>query len=106
MGQVNEFEKMLVESGTYLIKFYFSITKTEQAKRFKEIRENPLKRWKITPVDLKAQELWDEYTKYKQKMWDHTDTKTAPWTIIKANQKTKARMKAVDYILDIIPYKE
>ena len=104
MGQVNEFEKMLVESGTYLIKFYFSITKSEQARRFKEIRNNPLKRWKITPVDLKAQELWDEYTNYKKKMQQHTDTKLSPWKIIKANQKSKARMKAIDHILKTIPY--
>ncbi len=106
MGQVNEFEKMLVDSGTHLIKFYFSITKAEQAKRFKEIRSNPLKKWKITPVDLKAQELWEEYTKYKQKMWDHTDTKLAPWQIIKANQKTKARMNAITHILDTVPYED
>lgn len=105
MGQVNEFEKMLVDSGTHLIKFYFSITKAEQARRFKDIHNDPLKRWKITPVDLKAQELWDDYTSYKKKMQQDTHTGYAPWKIIKANQKTKARMKAIDYILKTVPYK-
>ncbi|NNF35200.1 MAG: polyphosphate kinase 2 [Saprospiraceae bacterium] len=106
MNQVNDFEKMLVDSKIYLIKFYFSITKAEQAKRFKDIMNTPYKRWKMTPVDAKAQELWDEYTKYKEKMWKHTNTKHAPWKIIKANQKTSARMKSIDHILKTIPYKD
>ena len=70
MSQVNDFEKMLVQSDTYLIKFYFSITKKEQAKRFREIKENPLKRWKMTPVDERAQALWNDYTRYKEKMFE------------------------------------
>ena len=65
MAQVNEFEKMIIQSDTYLIKFYFSISKREQAKRFEETKQSPLKRWKLTEVDMRAQELWDEYTKYK-----------------------------------------
>jgi polyphosphate kinase 2 len=106
MSQVNEFENMLVQSETYLIKFYFSITKSEQAKRFKEIKSSPLKRWKMTPVDERAQELWDEYSRYKKKMFDKTDTKAAPWVIINANQKEKARIKAIEHILETIPYQE
>lgn len=104
MSQVNNFEQMLVQSNTYLIKVYFSISKEEQAKRFKEIKNNPLKRWKITPVDEKAQELWDEYTAYKNKMFEVTTTKHAPWKIIEANKKSSARLEAIQYILDIIPY--
>ena len=105
MSQVNEFENMLIQSDTYLIKLYFSITKTEQAKRFKEIKNNPLKRWKITPVDEKAQELWEDYTKYKNKMFEVTNTKKCPWTIINANKKSTARLEAIDHVLKTIPYK-
>ena len=104
MGQINEFERMVLESNTYLIKFYFSITKEEQAERFKEIKSNPLKKWKITPVDLKAQELWDVYTEYKIKMFENTNTQRAPWVIIDANKKTTARIQALTHILQTIPF--
>lgn len=104
MGQVNEFERMIIESDTYLIKFYFSITKDEQARRFKEIKTSPLKKWKITPVDLKAQELWDKYTEYKLIMFDKTNTTAAPWVMIDANRKTIARITALNHILNTIPY--
>lgn len=104
MGQVNNFEKMLIESETYLIKLYFSISKEEQAKRFKDIKSNPLKRWKMTPVDERAQELWEQYTAYKEKMFEKTDTEIAPWTIIRANKKTEARVAAIEHILQTIPY--
>jgi len=100
MRQVNAFEKMITDSGITLIKFYFSINKKEQAKRFKEIAASPLKQWKITPVDLKAQELWPVYTKYKKAMFKKTNTKTCPWKIIDANKKTTARIEAINYILE------
>ena len=105
MSQVNEFEKMLIQSDTYLIKLYFSITKSEQAKRFKDIKTSPLKRWKMTSVDEKAQALWNDYSKYKKKMFKATDSKHAPWKIINANQKSNARMTAIKTILESIPYK-
>ena len=105
MSQVNEFEKMLIQSDTYLIKFYFSINKSEQAKRFKEIKENPLKKWKITPVDENAQALWSKYTDYKKKMFQLTDTKLSPWIVIDANKKTTARLAAISHILETIPFK-
>ena len=105
MSQVNEFEKMIQSADTYLVKLYFSISKEEQALRFEEIKSDPLKRWKITPVDLRAQELWDEYTKYKEKMFAHTNSENAPWVIIKANKKTEARIEALNHILETIPYK-
>ncbi len=105
MNQVNDFERMLIESDTYLIKFYFSITKDEQARRFEDIRENALKRWKMTPVDEKAQELWDEYTSYKDRMFANTSTELAPWNIIPADRKTSARLEAIEHILEVIPYK-
>lgn len=105
MENVNEFEKMLVQSNTHLIKLYFSITKEEQARRFEDIRKDPLKRWKMSPVDERAQELWDEYTKYKQIMFEKTNTELAPWTIIDANHKISARLNSLQHILDTIPYK-
>lgn len=106
MAQVNEFESMLVDSGITLIKFYFSISKEEQAKRFADIKSNPLKRWKMSPVDEKAQELWDEYTKYKEAMFAKTDTEKCPWIKIEANRKTRARIEAIEQLLKILPQRE
>ncbi len=105
MSQVNDFERMLVHSDTYLIKFYFSITKAEQAKRFEEIQTNPLKRWKMTSVDEKAQALWEAYTSYKKDMFALTNTETAPWVIIDADKKTTARQTAIAHIIKALPYK-
>ncbi len=104
MSQVNAFEKMIIEADTYLVKIYFSIDKAEQAKRFSEIKHSPLKQWKITPVDLRAQELWDDYSAYKQEMFKQTDTELAPWKIIDANKKGSARQEAMAHILGSIPY--
>jgi polyphosphate kinase 2 len=104
MSQVNEFEKMLVQSNTYLVKFYFSITKEEQARRFKDIKKSPLKRWKMTAVDERAQDLWDSYTHYKEKMFEVTNSEHAPWKIIDANNKRYARIEAIKHILKTIPY--
>jgi len=106
MSHVNDFEKMLIDADTYLIKFYFSITKEEQAARFSEIKKSPLKRWKITPVDEMAQELWDDYTKYKLAMFEKTNTDVAPWTVIDANKKSNARIEVIEKILNKLPYKE
>jgi polyphosphate kinase 2 len=105
MSQVNNFEEMLIDSDTYLIKLYFSISKEEQAKRFKEIKSSPLKRWKMTAVDERAQALWGKYTAYKKKMFEVTNTQNAPWTIIDANTKSSARIKAIMHVLEFIPYK-
>ncbi|WP_457615532.1 polyphosphate kinase 2 [Lutibacter sp.] len=104
MNQVNNFEKMITESGIRLVKIYMSISKKEQAKRFEEIRNNPLKQWKMTPVDEKAQELWDVYTEYKNRMFEKTKNGVASWKIIKANRKTTARVDAINHILKSIPY--
>jgi polyphosphate kinase 2 len=105
MNQVNEFERMIIESGIHLIKIYFSISKNQQAKRFREIKASPLKKWKFSLVDQRAQVLWDEYSKYKTIMFEKTNTEIAPWTIIKANRKTQARIDSINLILKRIPYK-
>tara|TARA_B100001996_G_scaffold330032_1_gene277994 strand:- start:810 stop:1616 length:807 start_codon:yes stop_codon:yes gene_type:complete len=104
MLQVNEFEKMLVNSGFYLLKFYFSIGKNVQKKRFYEIKNSPIKKWKYTKIDEKAQKLWEEYTYYKDIMFEKTNTKNCPWHIIKADKKIYARTTAIKKILDSIPY--
>ncbi|MEO9965975.1 MAG: polyphosphate kinase 2 [Reichenbachiella sp.] len=105
MSQVNGYEQMLIDSGIFLIKFYFSITKKEQARRFNEIKKSPLKQWKMTPVDEKSQELWEDYTFYKDAMFKTTHTKEAPWIIIDANKKAEARLEAINNILKAIPFK-
>jgi len=104
MNQINDFERMITESGIRLVKIYMSISKKEQAKRFEEIKKDPLKQWKMTDVDRKAQELWDGYTKYKNAMFAKTSEGNLPWKIIKANRKTYARVAAMTHLLKSIPY--
>ena len=104
MNQVNDFERMILESGIHLVKIYMSISKKEQAKRFEEIKGDPLKQWKMTKLDERAQELWEQYTEYKNAMFEKTNTDISPWKIIKANRKTEARVDAINHILNSIPY--
>ncbi|MEZ4820024.1 MAG: hypothetical protein R3A45_09065 [Bdellovibrionota bacterium] len=104
MRQVPEFEHMLYEDGVELIKFWFSISKDEQAKRFASRRKNPLKQWKLSPVDQKAQDLWDEYTRCKEQMFTRTHNSFSPWVIIRANNKKRARLEAMKYMLTALEY--
>ncbi|MCF6297094.1 MAG: polyphosphate kinase 2 [Flavobacteriaceae bacterium] len=104
INQVNNFERMITESGIQLVKIYMSISKKEQEKRFKDIKNNPLKLWKMSKVDEKAQELWDVYTLYKDKMFTNTKENGIPFKVIKANRKTDARIEAIEYLLEKIPY--
>ena len=104
MADVVEFEKMLTSDDTYLLKIYFSIDYDEQGKRLHEIQSNPLKRWKFTDVDAKAQELWGEYTSYKEAMFEKTSTEFAKWAIVEANDKKTARLTCMQYILDQFDY--
>jgi polyphosphate kinase 2 len=104
MQQVPEFEHMLYEDNIEVIKFWFSISKEEQDRRFKARKKNPLKQWKISPVDDKAQEHWDLYTKYKEEMFSKTHTSYAPWVIVKANSKIRARLEAIRHVLNTVSY--
>lgn len=104
MRQVPEFEHMLVEDGITLIKFWFSISKEEQLTRFQSRKHNPLKQWKLSPLDDRAQQLWDDYSKYKEKMFSHTHTSFSPWIIVKANNKRKARLESIRYTLSVLEY--
>ncbi|MEN8927650.1 MAG: polyphosphate kinase 2 [Flavobacteriales bacterium] len=99
MVQVSEFEHMLYEDGVIVIKFWFSITKEEQSKRFASRLSNPLKKWKFSPVDKEGQRLWDEYTKYKELMFSKTHTDFSPWIIVKTNNKRKARLESMRFLL-------
>lgn len=104
MEQVSEFEHLLYEDNLKIIKFWFSISKDEQKKRFDARLSNPLKRWKFSPVDMKGQELWDEYTYYKEQMFSKTHTNFSPWTIVKTNSKKQARLESIRYVLSQFDY--
>jgi polyphosphate kinase 2 len=105
MRQVPEFERMMVRNGTHFIKFWFSVSREEQRRRFKERRVHPLKQWKLSPIDLASLDKWDEYTKAKEAMFFYTDTADAPWTVVKSDCKKRARLQAMRYVLHRLPYK-
>ncbi|QKE26600.1 polyphosphate kinase 2 [Arcobacter aquimarinus] len=104
LREVPEFEKMLVKSGIILFKFYFSVSKKEQAKRFKKREVDPLKQYKLSPVDKESQNLWEKYTIAKFSMLMASNTDIAPWTIIKSDNKKKARLNCISHILLNIDY--
>ncbi|HEC45932.1 MAG TPA: polyphosphate kinase 2, partial [Epsilonproteobacteria bacterium] len=94
----------LVNHGFYFIKIYFSVTKEEQNTRFTDREINPLKQWKLSEIDVQMQERWDEFTQMKYKMLKQTHTEVAPWTVIRSNNKFKARLNAIKTILNSVPY--
>jgi polyphosphate kinase 2 (PPK2 family) len=104
MVQVPEFEHMLYESGVEIIKFWFSISKEEQQERFDGRLENPLKRWKFSPVDQEGQKRWDDYSYYKEQMFGKTHTTFSPWIIVKTNDKKQARLESMRYVLSRFNY--
>jgi polyphosphate kinase 2 len=99
-----EFEEMLVDEGIQLFKFYFSVSKDEQARRFKARETDPLKQYKLSPVDKESQRLWDEYSLAKFMMLSATHTEAAPWTIVKSDNKKKARLNCIKHILNFVEY--
>lgn len=102
--QVPEFEHLIYEDNLKMIKFWFSISQDEQKKRFDDRLSNPLKRWKFSPVDMKGQELWDDYTHYKEQMFSRTHTNYSPWIIVKTNDKKQARLESMRYVLSKFDY--
>ncbi|HUN16672.1 MAG TPA: polyphosphate kinase 2 [Saprospiraceae bacterium] len=104
MRQVPEFERNLVRSNIILFKFWFSVSQDEQRRRFKDRESHPLKQWKLSPIDKASLDKWAEYTEAKEKMFFHTDTSDAPWTVVKSNCKKRARLNAMRYILHKFPY--
>ncbi len=104
MRQCPEVERMLVRSGIRLFKFWFSVTRDEQVKRFKARENDPLKQWKLSPIDKASLDKWDDYTEAKEAMFFYTDTADAPWTIIKSNDKKRARLACMRHFLSLLPY--
>ncbi|NBN63514.1 polyphosphate kinase 2 [Microvirga tunisiensis] len=104
MRQCPEFERMLVRDGIRLFKYWFSVTQEEQRKRFTERQTDPLKQWKLSPIDLASLDKWDDYTEAKEAMFFYTDTADAPWTIIKSDDKKRARLNCMEHFLNTLPY--
>jgi polyphosphate kinase 2 len=104
LWQAPEFERHLVHSGVHLVKFWFSVSQAEQQRRFAERQRHPLKQWKLSPVDLASLDKWDGYTRAKEGMFLHTDTRDAPWTVVKSDCKKRARLNAMRYVLHRLPY--
>lgn len=98
------FEKDLVRQGTVLVKLYFSVDKETQAKRFSRRRNDPLRQWKLSEIDVQAQDLWNDFTEMKHRMLERTSTGSAPWTIIRSNSKGKARLNTMKVILNAVDY--
>ena len=104
LRQAPEFERQLVRSGVHLFKFWFSVSRAEQRRRFKERKAHPLKQWKLSPIDLASLDKWPDYTRAKEAMFVHCDTSDAPWTVIKSDCKKRARLNAMRYLLNRLPY--
>lgn len=104
MTQVPEFEKHLISSGIHLIKFWFSVSRDEQRRRFSEREAHPLKQWKLSPIDKASLDKWDDYTVAKEAMFFNTDSAESPWIVIKSDDKKRARLNAMRYVLNKVPY--
>ena len=103
---VTEFERMLVRSGIILLKYWFSITDEEQQLRFKMRIHDPMKQWKLSPMDLESRIRWEQYTKAKEEMFERTSINEAPWYIVEGNDKKRERLNCMEHILSQIPYRE
>jgi len=106
MRSCPEFERMLIRSGIILIKYWFSVSDDEQERRFQERIDDPTKRWKLSPMDLKARSKWVEYSKAKDAMFFHTDIKQAPWYVVDADDKRRARLNCIAHLLSVVKYKD
>ena len=102
--QAPALERMIVESGIHLVKLYFSVSRREQLRRFESRANDPLKQWKVSSVDLRSKDKWEEYTEAKEAMFLLTDTEVAPWTIIKSDDKKRARINAMRHVLNLLDY--
>ncbi len=104
LDQVPTFEKMLIDSGVTLVKFWFSVSRSEQLKRLISRSDDPLKQWKLSPMDIKSLSMWDKYTKAKEEMFYHTDNEQSPWIVIRSDDKKRARLNAIRYVLSKFNY--
>ncbi|WP_281647085.1 polyphosphate kinase 2 [Parendozoicomonas sp. Alg238-R29] len=103
--EVADFERMLVHSGIKVFKLWFSVSRDEQLRRFEKRRIDPLKQWKLSPVDKASIDKWDDYTKAKEQMFHYTDTRDAPWTVVRSDDKKRARLNAMRFVLNNLSYK-
>ncbi len=106
MRSCPEFERMLVRSGIILIKYWFSVSDEEQERRFQARLDDPMRRWKLSPMDLTARERWVDYSRAKDAMFTHTDIKQAPWFVVDADDKRRARLNCIAHLLSMIPYED
>jgi polyphosphate kinase 2 (PPK2 family) len=104
MRQAPQFEKMLVADGVILFKFWFSVSRTEQITRFTIRRIDPVRQWKLSPMDLASLDRWDRYTNAKEAMFWYTDTDHAPWTVVRSNDKKRGRIEAMRWVLSRLDY--
>ena len=104
LRQAPSFEKMLIDSGIVMFKFWLEIGRAMQLKQFHERRHNPLKIWKLSPIDYAAMEKWDDYTAARDEMFAATHTETAPWLVVKSNDKKRARLNVIRHVLDSVDY--
>jgi polyphosphate kinase 2 len=104
LRQCPEFERMLVNSGVRLVKYWFSVSRQEQMRRFISRRDDPLKQWKLSPLDIRSLDRWDDYSKAKTAMFFHTDTGDAPWVVIKSDDKKRARINCLRHFLSLLEY--
>jgi polyphosphate kinase 2 len=104
MREAPEFERMLVHSGLHLTKFWFSVTRSEQRTRFVIRQVDPVRQWKLSPMDIESLDKWDDYTEAKEAMFFYTDTADAPWTVVKSNDKKRARLEAIRHVLEQFDY--
>ena len=101
-----EFERMLVRSGIILIKYWFSVSDEEQERRFHARAKDPMRRWKLSPMDLESRERWAEYSRAKDEMFRYTDIKQAPWYVVDADDKRRARLNCISHLLSMVPYED
>jgi polyphosphate kinase len=106
MRSCPEFERMLVRSGTILVKYWFSVSDDEQERRFQARATDPMRRWKLSPMDLKSREKWVDYSRAKDEMFMYTDIKQAPWYVVNADDKRRARLNCISHLLSLIPYED
>ncbi|MDX6638985.1 MAG: polyphosphate kinase [Solirubrobacterales bacterium] len=106
MRSCPDFERMLVRSGILLVKYWFSVSDEEQERRFEARVKDPMKRWKLSPMDLKAREKWADYSRAKDEMFVHTDIKQAPWYVVNADSKRRARLNCIAHLLSMVPYED
>jgi polyphosphate kinase 2 len=106
LRSVPELERMLVRSGIILVKYWFSVSDEEQERRFQDRLEDPRKRWKLSPMDLESRSRWVEYSRAKDRMFAVTDTKQAPWYVVNADEKRRARLNTIAHLLSMIPYED